>query len=63
MTRFIKIGYSSRKNAYRRILFFPKLNLTGKWFREVGFEIGDSVEVQCSNGCITIKRLENGQDS
>ena len=33
----------------------PSIVLTGKWLSELGFNIGDKIQVECANNKITIE--------
>lgn len=37
----------------------PTIILKGQWLKEVGFEIGNRVTLECDNGTIVIKVDEN----
>jgi hypothetical protein len=36
----------------------PSLKLSGEWFREAGFEIGQNVRIQIKKGKLIIQALE-----
>jgi toxic protein SymE len=36
----------------------PTIKLQRKWLEEIGFKIGDKVDVKCENGRLTITKLE-----
>jgi|GEM_PF-4958458 len=44
-----KMGYMTRKNANRQIIFCPSLNLGGRWMERAGFQIGQQVKVTVQN--------------
>jgi formylmethanofuran dehydrogenase subunit D len=37
----------------------PTITLKGQWLKELGFEIGDKVNVQCKNNKIVIIKKED----
>jgi len=42
----------------RRYVFFPTLNLSGKWLQDSGFKIGHVVNISCEDGRLTITLSE-----
>ena len=36
----------------------PQIRLQGEWLKELGFEIGDQINVHCEGGRITITRAD-----
>ena len=36
----------------------PQIRLQGEWLKELGFEIGDQLNVHCEGGRITITRAD-----
>jgi toxic protein SymE len=36
----------------------PSIKLQGKWLKELGFEIGDRVDVKCEDGRLTITKSD-----
>ncbi len=43
-------GYSNKE--------IPQIRLQGEWLKELGFEIGDQLNVHCEGGRITITRAD-----
>lgn len=38
----------------------PTIRLKGNWLKEIGFEVGDKIEVECEEGRLVIrKKIEN----
>lgn len=40
----------------------PKLQLSGKWLREVGFDTGAHITVKVMNGCIVLVPFSNREE-
>lgn len=40
----------------RRYVFFPWLNVSGKWLEKAGFRTGDQVAIEVSDGKLTITK-------
>lgn len=38
----------------QRCVFFPSINLSGKWLRDSGFKIGHTADIVCEDGKLTI---------
>jgi toxic protein SymE len=56
-TKNIKVQYSSRYTGsrYRRdYQNYPKIQMEGRWLEELGFHIGDSLQVEYEAGAIHI---------
>jgi hypothetical protein len=43
----------------RLFSFFPSLHLSGKWFRQAGFEIGQRVQVEVQDGRIILTPMQD----
>lgn len=43
-------------------LFYPKCNIQGKWLRDLGFEIGDTVQVTYQQGKIIITKADQEEE-
>lgn len=41
----------------------PKLQLAGKWMREVGFDTGAHITVKVMNGCIVLVPFSNREET
>lgn len=41
----------------------PKLQLSGKWLREVGFDTGAHITVKVMNGCIVLVPFSNKEEA
>lgn len=37
----------------------PTIMLKGQWLKELGFDIGESVNVECKDGQLIITKMEN----
>ena len=37
----------------------PNIMLQGEWLRTWGFNIGDKIIVECSDGVLLVKKIEN----
>jgi toxic protein SymE len=57
----IKVQYSSRSNSSGYSMY-PKIQMEGKWLEAIGFQIGDSLQVDYQNGEIHIKLYEDKPD-
>ena len=56
-TKNIKVQYSSRctgSGYYSRYKNYPKIQMEGKWLEELGFHIGDSLQIEYEEGSIRI---------
>jgi hypothetical protein len=53
-TRTQKIQYSSRRLSDYSLRLTPSLVLSGVWFQQAGFWIGDVVNIEIGEGQITI---------
>ena len=56
-TKNIKVQYSSRctgSGYYSHYKNYPKIQMEGKWLEELGFHIGDSLQVEYEKGSIRI---------
>ena len=57
-TKFLKIGYTHSTNrTSRKTKFTPKITLTGEWLKNLGFEIGQNVEIEIKKNQLIIKNL------
>ncbi|WP_312305994.1 SymE family type I addiction module toxin [Chryseobacterium sp.] len=54
--RNLTVSHKSFERAYRRLVFFPEIRLTGKWLLECGFEPGDKVLVTVRRNQITLEK-------
>ncbi|AEI50254.1 SymE family type I addiction module toxin [Runella slithyformis] len=58
MKKTLKTGYKTRSNwQQRNTKFFPSINLSGDWLQDAGFNIGQAVAVEISQGQLIIKAL------
>lgn len=57
MQRKIKVQYSSRSTQQMPNRTLPKIQMEGKWLADLGFQVGDHVEVICEQGQILIRSL------
>lgn len=57
MTRKLKISSIFRKNKWKKHDESPKLTISGKWFEEAGFCIGEQIQIQVLNNQIIIQKL------
>ena len=48
-------GSGFRAYDYARV---PSITLSGKWLEQLGFGIGDAVQVECSDGRLVITKAE-----
>ncbi len=56
-TKNIKVQYSSRCSGSSygsRYTYYPKIQMEGKWLEELGFHIGDSLQIEYEEGSIRI---------
>ena len=56
-TKNIKVQYSSRCSGSgygSRYTYHPKIQMEGKWLEELGFHIGDSLQIEYEEGSIRI---------
>lgn len=59
-TKNIKVQYSSRMssgNSYfggSRYTAYPKIQMEGKWLQELGFNVGDQLQIEYEEGSIRI---------
>lgn len=59
-TKNIKVQYSSRMssgNGYfggSRYTAYPKIQMEGKWLQELGFNVGDQLQIEYEEGSIRI---------
>ena len=56
-TKNIKVQYSSRctgSGYYSHYKNYPKIQMEGKWLEELGFHIGDSLQIEYEEGSIRI---------
>jgi toxic protein SymE len=53
--RRLKVGYKPLKSPGIEVPFLP---LRGRWLRDAGFEIGRNVNVEVSEGRLTIERVD-----
>jgi len=58
-SRTAKISYLVTKALYKRKLK-PKIQISGNWLQNAGFEVGAEVEIQVFKNKLIIKPLENG---
>ncbi len=61
-TKNIKVQYSSRctGSGYgSRYAYHPKIQMEGKWLEELGFHIGDSLQIEYEEGSIRITPAPN----
>lgn len=56
MTRKLTISSSYRKRIWKKPIFSPKITISGKWLQELGFEIGDKINVQTINNQLIITK-------
>lgn len=65
MTRRLKVYYGSRSKpghypAYHRV---PRIDLSGRWLNNLGFDIGDYISIECANGKIIIENLTGKEEN
>ena len=60
-TRILKIAAHPVQRSRRKIKFFSKINLSGKWLHDAGFTIGESVRVIVADGFIQIVKKQTEQ--
>ena len=53
--KLVRFGDPRFRAKYKTI---PSIVLQGEWLRELGFEAGDRIRVECSEGKISIQREE-----
>ncbi len=53
----IKVQYSSRSTQQMPNRALPKIQMEGKWLADLGFQVGDHLEVICEQGQILIRSL------
>ena len=56
-TKNIKVQYTSRCSGYgynSHYTDYPKIQMEGKWLEELGFHIGDSLQIEYAEGSIRI---------
>ena len=53
--RRLTVGYKPLKAPGVDV---PYLRLHGRWLRAAGFEVGRSVRIECSEGRLTIERID-----
>jgi toxic protein SymE len=53
----IKIQPKHRKRTYDEI-WIPEIKMEGKWLRELGFEIGDQIEIKQQKNKLTITLID-----
>ena len=56
-TKNIKVQYSSRCSGSgygSRYTYHPKIQMEGKWLEELGFHIGDRLQIEYEEGSIRI---------
>ncbi len=58
-TRLLTIGSAPTHRFGRPWREAPYLKISGKWFRDAGFNSGDIVEVDVKNGCLTIQKTNH----
>lgn len=56
--RFITIARKT-DNKDGRSVRLPFLRITGKWFQQAGFDIGDIAEVNVEDGCLVIRKTNH----
>ena len=56
MTRKLTISSSYRKRIWKKPILSPKITISGKWLQELGFEIGDKINVQTINNQLIITK-------
>ena len=62
--RKLKVYYGHQKGRKERRGWYessdyvevPTIILKGQWLREIGFEVGDNIEVECIEGKMVIQR-------
>lgn len=47
--------YEASGYQYKRT---PSIVLKGKWLSELGFDIGEQIEVKCEDGCLIITKAD-----
>lgn len=57
MQKKIKVQYSSRSTQQMPNRALPKIQMEGKWLADLGFQVGDHLEVICEQGQILIRSL------
>jgi hypothetical protein len=55
--RYLRVCSKHRPTDYKAV---PELRLTGKWFRELGFDIGDRVNITTREKLIIIQPVKEG---
>lgn len=65
--RTSKVQYSSRPVREWHGVFqttgytqFPRISIAGNWLEELGFHIGDKLQVECGDGCLKISLANVG---
>ena len=59
-TKNIKVQYSSRSTSFSyayggtRYTAYPKIQMEGKWLQELGFNVGDKLNIEYEEGSIRI---------
>ena len=63
-SKTIKVAYAGQMRKAEspwsgfREVFFPKIQIQGKWLNELGFHIGDRLTVEYEKGAIHIRSAE-----
>lgn len=55
--RTLKV-YETFQPRFRRNIAIPEIQLKGKWLRELGFEIGDQIEIKQQKNKLIITLIE-----
>jgi hypothetical protein len=58
MARQLTVSSSFRKRMWNKPVFNPKITISGKWLSELGFKIGDKINIEISNNQLII--INNG---
>ena len=61
VTRQLKINREVRETGrtyYKKTKLIPSLKLSGNWFQEAGFDIGQNVEIEVKKGKLILKALD-----
>jgi len=57
MARKLTVSSSYRKRIWQKPIFSPKITISGKWLNELGFQIGDKINIETINNQLIITKL------
>ena len=55
-TKQLKIyAHHSKRNGIGNGVFVPEIKFSGKWLEDLGFAIGDNLNIEVTNGVMTLR--------